>query len=185
MRSFNSGREWWCALSPSAKEQSPRIGVHSLASKEFVTGTDILIGPLTFRKTLPDILTSCFFSPPSQTQSLTHNFDNIFIRTISTYYWDFFSQHYSGLSLCDSIKEIRKGWWRLLWGADNAIRYCSDLWSFYKVFVEHILYAPEYQTGKRISNVTAEAKNICKNVLKMFVHNCCNAQNTRVTEQPA
>lgn len=188
MRSFNSGREWWCALSPSAKEQSPRIGVHSLASKEFVTGTDILIGPLTFRKTLPDILTSCFFLPhpklsPLRTTLTTSSYAP-FPPITETFSPKRFT-HYSGLSLCDSIKEIRKGWWRLLWGADNAIRYCSDLWSFYKVFVEHILYAPEYQTGKRISNVTAEAKNIRKNVLKMFVHNCCNAQNTRVTEQPA
>lgn len=63
MRSFNSGRERRRALSPSVKEEPLWFGVQSLASKEFVTGTDILIGPLTFGKTLPDTLMSGFFSP--------------------------------------------------------------------------------------------------------------------------
>lgn len=99
MRSFNSGRERWCALSPSVKEEPLRFGVQSLASKEFVTWMDILIGPLTFGKTLPDTLMSRFFpadpklklSPlhtPLTTSSCTP-FPPITV-------WDFFSQvHYT------------------------------------------------------------------------------------------
>lgn len=49
MRSFSGGREWWSALSSSARERAS--GVQSLPSEEFVTGIDVLIGPLTFTKT--------------------------------------------------------------------------------------------------------------------------------------
>lgn len=52
MRSFNSGREWRCALTPSVKEEPLCLGVQSRASNKFVTWTDVLIGPLTFGKTL-------------------------------------------------------------------------------------------------------------------------------------
>lgn len=71
MRSFNSGREWWCALSLSGKEGLLLFGVQSLASKDSVIGSDILIGPLTFGETPPDILMNSFFffSPPSKAQT--------------------------------------------------------------------------------------------------------------------
>lgn len=55
MSSFNSGCEWWCALALRW------LGVWSLVSKEFVSGMDILIGPLTFGKTPSGIKMSCLF----------------------------------------------------------------------------------------------------------------------------
>lgn len=61
MRSFNTGHECWCALSPSLKEEPLWFQVQSMASKEFVTGMDILIGSLTFGRTPSDNLMSQFF----------------------------------------------------------------------------------------------------------------------------
>lgn len=111
MRSFNSGREWWCALSPSVKEEM-RFGVQSLASKEFVTRTDILIGPLTFGKPLPDILMSRFFSPIQISNSVlythlwqhlhTHHFHLLLSQTFSPKCITCCSQ----FSPCDSLKKL-------------------------------------------------------------------------------
>lgn len=128
MRSFNSGREWWCALSPSVKEEPLRFGVQSLASKEFVTGTDILIGPLTFGKTLPDILMSRFFSPIQNSNSVlyTHLWQHLHTHHFHLLLSETFSPkcltHCPRFSLCDSIKGIEKDWWRLLWKVDNTMR---------------------------------------------------------------
>lgn len=52
-----------------ARERPLWIGVQGPASEEFVTGMDILIGPLTFRKTLPGILMSWFFSAYTKLKS--------------------------------------------------------------------------------------------------------------------
>lgn len=75
MRSFNSGREWWCALFPSAKAEPLWFGVQSQASKEFVTGRDILIGLLTSGKDSSRYLDeSLFLSHPKLRPVLSTRF---------------------------------------------------------------------------------------------------------------
>lgn len=129
MRSFNSGREWWCVLTPSAKEEPLRFGVQSLVSKEFVTGTDILIGPLTFGKSLPDISMSWFFSPLSKTQTQSF-YTRLWQHLHTRHFHLLLSETFSPkcitccpcFSPCGSIKEIGKDCSRLLWKVDNAVR---------------------------------------------------------------
>jgi len=120
MRSFNSRREWWCALSLLHVGAEPlRFGVQSLASREFVTETDILIGPLTLGKTPSEISWwSGFFSHPYPklklgslytplTTSSYTPVQPLFFQSALTHRTRFFS-------LCESIEESGADWWEII-----------------------------------------------------------------------
>lgn len=134
MKSFNTGHECWWALSPSLKEEPLWFQVQSMASKEFVTGMDILIGSLTFGKTPSDNLMSQFFCPDQSSNRVfyTHTADNIFICTISTYYKWLYSQEYYMVPLFLPVwfsRKVKKYWCRFLWSHKTLNRLKNLPWS--------------------------------------------------------
>lgn len=129
MRSFNTGREWWCALSPPLKGEPLRFGVQSLPSKEFVTGMDILIGPLTFGKALPDILMRQFFCPIQNSHTvhlrtpLTTSSYAVFSSVTDSHF--FYQEKYILLPQFlphVSVEEMGQDWQGLMWKVDKVTK---------------------------------------------------------------
>lgn len=86
MRSFSIGHEWWCTVS-----HITRGAVLGWVSKEFVIGMGILIGPLTLRKSVSDILISRFFSHIQNSNSILHTHTHTHTPPHCLVFWDSFT----------------------------------------------------------------------------------------------